>query len=174
MTPAFVLHSTRGSLVDLGIERVDLPNGQSIDLEIVRHPGGAVVVAVNSAREVCLLRQYRHATEGWIWELPAGKIDAKEEPLNTAKRELAEETGVSANNWRQLGSIYTSPGYCDEQLFLYLATELRIGEPSLDEHEVIEVHWKPLGEAMEMASDNSICDEKSVVALYRSRSYLHP
>jgi len=162
----------QGSLVDLGIERVDLPNGRSIDLEIVRHPGGAAVVAVNTNREVCLIRQYRHAAGGWIWELPAGKIDSGEEPLITAKRELAEETGVSAANWVELGSIYPSPGFCDEQLFLYLATELSIGETKLDEHEMIEVHWKALDTVLKMVNDNSLRDAKSVAALCRSRSLL--
>lgn len=161
----------QGSLVDLGIERVDLPNGRSIDIEIVHYPGGAAVVAVNSNREVCLIRQYRHAAGGWLRELPAGKIDSGEEPLNTAKRELAEETGVTANSWQQLDSIYVSPGYCDEQLFLYLATELHIGESNLNEHEMIEVHWKSLGIVLEMVDDNSICDAKSVAALCRTRQW---
>ena len=101
-----------------------------------------------------------------------GKIDSGEEPLVTAKRELAEETGVSAANWADLGSIYSSPGFCDEQLFLYLATELSIGETNFDEHELIEVHWKSLDTVLEMVNDNSICDAKSVAALCRSRAYL--
>ncbi|MFC1665496.1 NUDIX hydrolase [Pseudomonadota bacterium] len=162
----------QGSLIDLGVERVDLPNGQSINLEIVRHPGGAAIVTVNSNREICLIRQYRHAVGGWIWELPAGKIDSGEQPLTTAKRELAEETGVTANNWKSLGSIYMSPGFCDEQLFLYLATELHFGTPRLDEHEIIEVHWKPLNTVYKMLDDYSIFDAKTVAALCRSHRYL--
>ena len=94
-----------GRAVHLDLERVLLPNGHEVELEIVRHPGGAAVVAVDGGDRVCLLRQYRHAAGGWLWELPAGKLDEGEPPLTTARRELAEEAGVGAAEWTPLGRM---------------------------------------------------------------------
>ena len=88
----------RGQVIGLGIETATLPNGQRLELEIVRHPGGAATVAVDAANRICLLRQYRHVAKGWLWELPAGKRDADEEPFTTAQRELEEEAGVRAKS----------------------------------------------------------------------------
>ena len=99
-----------GRAVHLDLERVLLPNGHEVELEIVRHPGGAAVVAVDDGGRICLLRQYRHAAGGWLWELPAGKLDEEEPPLATARRELAEEAGVSAAEWTPLGRMISSPG----------------------------------------------------------------
>src|SRR5262252_1058954 len=92
-----------GRVLRLNIERVRLPNGVSADLEIAHHPGGAAVVAIDTQQRVCLLYQFRHAAGGWIWELPAGKIDNREPPLQTAQRELIEEGGMMAACWQSLG-----------------------------------------------------------------------
>src|SRR6188768_2292505 len=100
----------KGRVIEVNVERVQLPNGSVADLEIIHHPGGATVVAINERREVCLLRQFRHAASGWLWELPAGKIDNREPPLETAQRELEEEGGVTARRWESLGDIVSSPG----------------------------------------------------------------
>ena len=101
----------RGRLIELGLETAVLPNGATIELEIVRHPGGAVVLALDEADRVCLLRQYRHVVGDWIWELPAGVIEAGEDPLETAQRELREEAGLVAAQWRELGTMLPSPGF---------------------------------------------------------------
>ena len=116
-----------GRVIAVDVERVELPNGALADLEIIRHPGGAAAVAINAAREVCLLRQYRYALGGWLWELPAGKLDGGEQPLRAARRELAEEAGVTAARWTPLGEFVSSPGVFTEVVHLFLATRLATG-----------------------------------------------
>ena len=158
----------RGEVVDLGIERVELPGGRCLDLEVVRHPGGAAVVAVDRRGRVCLIRQYRHAAGGWIWELPAGKRSPGEDPLETARRELAEEAGVRARAWLALGSILPTPGFCDEEVFLFLARDLEPCGTDHGAHELIEVHWVDLAEARERALRGELRDAKTVVGLLRA------
>ncbi|MEM7019871.1 MAG: NUDIX hydrolase [Pseudomonadota bacterium] len=157
-----------GQVVDLGIEPVQIPDGPAFDLEVVRHPGGAGVVALNEQQEVCLERQYRHAAGGWIWEIPAGKIDTGEPPLQTAKRELQEETGVTAEDWVSLGEMFSTPGFCDEKIYIYLARDLSLGQRQPEMYEHIEVHWIPLPKALEWVYDNTIQDAKTITGLTRA------
>ncbi len=161
-----------GEVVHLGIETVILPNNETMQLEVVRHPGGAAVVAIDDRQCVCLLRQYRHAAGGWLWELPAGKIDAPETPDHTAKRELQEEAGLAADHWESLGSFLSTPGFCDERLFLYLATGLQPVDAEPHPHEVIEVHWKSLDEALKMCKRGDIDDGKTLLGLMRATEAL--
>ncbi|HEX2494417.1 MAG TPA: NUDIX hydrolase [Steroidobacter sp.] len=161
-----------GRVIQLNIERVRLPNGAVADLEIVHHPGGAAVVALDAERRVCLLRQYRHAAGGWLWELPAGKIEHGEPPLTTAQRELQEEAGVSATQWRSLGDYYSSPGVLTEVVRLFLAFELSALPVRPEAHEVFEVHWLPFDAAYEMAGKGELCDGKSVVGVFRAAALL--
>ena len=160
-----VIH--RGAVVDLGLETVELPNGEILALEIVRHPGGAVVVARDEDNRVGLIRQFRHAAGGWIWEFPAGLPEPGEIPLEAAKRELREETGCLADKWESLGSTLTTPGFCTERLHVFLATGLTIEQADLQQHEFIEVHWTPLPEVLAMAQRGEIDDAKTIVALFR-------
>ena len=157
-----------GRVIDLGIERVRLPNGSIAELEIVRHPGGAAVVALDDGGQVCLLRQFRHAADGWIYELPAGKLDNREPPLACARRELREEAGREAREWESLGSYLSSPGVLTEVLHLFLARGLAPVAAAPEEHEVLEVHWMPLPEAVAMAADGRITDGKTLVGLFRA------
>ena len=161
-----------GRVIDLALERVRLPDGSETELEIVRHPGGAAVVALERDGRVCLLRQYRHAGGGWLWELPAGKIDHREPPLQTARRELAEEAGVSAGRWDALGHLHSSPGVFDEVIHLYLARELEHSQQQLEHDEVLEVHWLPFAEALEWARSGRISDAKTLVGLFRAQAVL--
>jgi 8-oxo-dGTP pyrophosphatase MutT (NUDIX family) len=161
-----------GRVVRLTRERVELPNGSIADLEIVHHPGGAAVVAVDDAKRVCLLHQFRHAAQGWVWELPAGKIDNREPPLETAHRELEEEAGMRAGEWRSLGDALSSPGVFTEVIHLYLATALHATEHRPEEHEVFEVHWLPFAQALDMARSGEIRDAKSVIGLFRASALL--
>jgi ADP-ribose pyrophosphatase len=164
----------RGRIIDVDTERVALPNGSEMELEIVRHPGGAAVVALDEKDRVCLLRQYRPAIGDWLWELPAGKIDAGEPPLTTARRELAEEAGLTAARWEGLGCILSSPGVFTERVHLYLARELSTVPDTPHPEEVFEVHWIALREAWTQARDGLISDAKTVIALFRATARLDP
>lgn len=161
-----------GEVVNLGLENVELPNGESLELEVVRHPGGAAVVAQDKKGRICLLRQYRHAAGGWLWELPAGKIDQPEAPEQTARRELQEEAGLTARRWESLGNILTTPGFCDEKIHLYLARDLQSTDTDRHAHEVIEVHWTDYSDALEQIERGEIIDAKTMLGLMLARSYL--
>ncbi|WP_295383851.1 NUDIX hydrolase [uncultured Thiodictyon sp.] len=162
----------RGRVIDVGLETVELPNGNRVDLEIVRHPGGAAAVALDEQQRVCLLRQYRHAGDGWLWELPAGKLDPGESPLTTATRELAEEAGVTARDWTGLGFIHSSPGVFTEVIHLWLARDLAIADHARECDEVMEVHWVALREALDWCNDGTITDAKTLVGLYRANALM--
>lgn len=164
----------RGRAVDLGLEQVELPNGRHCKLEIVRHPGGAAVVAADERGNLCLLRQYRHAAGGWLWELPAGKLEPDEPPEATARRELEEEAGVRAARWQGLGSILTTPGICDEVIHLYLARDLEEVPQRLEAHECIERHWLPRAEVQALMDRGEIRDAKTLVGLCRAWPLLAP
>lgn len=161
-----------GRVIRVNVERVQLPNGSTATLEIIHHPGGAAIVALDEQGRICLLRQFRHAAGGWIWELPAGKIDNREPPLQTAQRELAEEAGMSAEQWRPLGEYLSSPGVFTEVIHLYLATGLRAVARQPEEHEVIEVHWKPFADVLAMARSGELRDGKSLVGVFRAAAYV--
>src|SRR5437867_2464024 len=139
----------KGRIVDLRVERVTLPNGTAVDLELMHHPGASAVVAVDDGGRVVLIRQYRHAAGGYIWELPAGILDAPDEPPERcAARELAEEAGVEAGELTHLGTIFTTPGFCDERIHLFLARGLRQAEHRHEADEVIaEIARLPLADA---------------------------
>ena len=163
----------KGEIVDLGLETVQISEDKpAATLEIIRHPGGAAVVAINSNKQVCLLKQYRHAVGQWLWELPAGKIDNKEPPEQTIKRELAEEAGIVAEQWHKLGEMVSSPGILDEILYLYMAKNLSETETEHELHEYIEIHWINFDKAIEMAHSNEIIDAKSIIALFRAQQFL--
>lgn len=155
----------RGKVLQLNIERVKLPNGTVAELEIAHHPGGAVVVAVDADDRVCLLRQFRHAAGGWITELPAGKIDNREPPLECAQRELAEEAGVKARQWDSLGQFVSSPGVLTEVIHVFLARGLSPCNAAPEEHEVFEARWVPLTEAAALAADGRLQDAKTIIGL---------
>jgi 8-oxo-dGTP pyrophosphatase MutT (NUDIX family) len=158
----------RGRVITVTVDEVILPNGHREQLELVHHPGGAAAVAIDAEECVCLLRQYRHAANGWLWELPAGKLEPDEPPLATAKRELIEEAGVSARDWRSLGACFSSPGVFSEVLHLFLARELQKGVARPEASEVFEVHWTPLAQALEWAVDGTIQDSKTALGLLRA------
>lgn len=162
----------QGRIIRLALETVRLPNGAWAELEIVHHPGGAAVVALDAQQRVCLLRQYRHAAGGWLWELPAGKLDAGEAPLVTAQRELEEEAGMRAQHWQPLGRVVSSPGVFTEVVHLYLAQALAATAARTEEHEVIEIHWFPWDQALQMAQRGDIEDGKTLAGLLRAQARL--
>ena len=157
----------QGKVVDLGMETVLLPNGQNIELEIVRHPGGAAVLALDEQQRVCMLHQYRHAVGGWLWELPAGKLDPGEPPLTTAQRELEEEAGVRAQYWESLGTLVSTPGFCDEVIHLFIAQALTQVPLRREHDEVMQVFWWTPQEVRAHLAEGKVRDAKTLVALYR-------
>jgi len=162
----------RGRIITLEQDEVTLPNGQRTTLEIVRHPGGAAIVAIDARGRVCLLRQYRYAVEGWLWELPAGKIDHGEPPETTAQRELREEAGCTAGSWQPLGYLIASPGVFTERVWCYLATDLQSVATAQEAEEIIEIHWIDFTEALRMVRDGRITDAKTIVGLCRAAAVL--
>jgi ADP-ribose pyrophosphatase len=162
----------RGRVITVNVETVRLPNGHVVDLEIIHHPGGAAIVAVDAQQRVCLLRQYRHAAGGWIRELPAGKLEAGEPPLTTAQRELVEEAGAEAGDWDSLGSYVSSPGVFTETVHLFMARGLRSVKMAHEAAELIEVHWVPIAEACRQALSGELNDGKTVAGLLRAQAKL--
>jgi len=160
----------RGRVLDVREDTVRLPNGSETVLEIVRHRGAAAVLPVYRLEEcpsgtgpdVVLLRQYRYAAGGMLWEAPAGKLDDGETPESCAERVLEEEAGIVAGRLIPLIPLLTTPGFSDERVFLFLATELRDGRQNLEEHEVIECHRMPLSRAVAMVESGEIVDAKTV------------
>ena len=156
----------RGRIVHLTVEDVTLPNGHVTPLEIVRHPGAAAVATLDEQGRVTLIRQYRHAVGGYLWEVPAGKLDPGETPATCAARELAEEVGLAARELEHVGSIVTCPGFCDEVIHLFVATGLRQVATNLGADEIIEtVTPIPLRDALAMIRRGEIRDAKTIAAL---------
>lgn len=157
-----------GRVVTLSVERVLLPNGSTSDVEIVRHSGAVAVMAVDDYGQVLLVRQYRHAIKDWLLEIPAGKLEPGEDPFECVARELEEETGFKPGKVEPLGWIWPTPGFSDEKIWLYLASELTAGKQELEADEVLSVVRMPLAEALAAARDGRICDGKSICALLRA------
>ena len=162
-----------GRIVTLDTGQVTLPNKHVMDVEVVGHPGGSAVVAVDSDMRVCLLRQYRFIFDDWFWELPAGKIDSGQTTLETARRELAEEAGLGAERWGSLGESVSSPGVFRERVALYLAEGLYPVEASAEPGEMIESQWVSLQDALSWAESGRISDAKSVIGLFRAAAHLN-
>ena len=155
----------KGRVVTLNIETVALPNGVTVDLETIRHPGASAVVPLKDDGTVVLIRQFRHAAGGYIYEIPAGKLNPGEDPLSCAARELEEEIGYRASSFTLLSSILTAPGFADEVIHVYKATGLIPGRQQLDRDEVLEVIEMSLAEAIRKIEDGTIRDSKTIVGL---------
>ena len=154
-----------GKVITLNVDTVQLPNGVTVDLETIRHPGAAAVVPVKDDGTVVLIRQFRHAAGGFIYEIPAGKLAPGEDPLHCAARELEEEVGYRASTFELLSSIFTAPGFADEVIHVYKATGLTKGRQHLDRDEVLDVVEMPLSEAITKIEDGIIRDGKTIVGL---------
>ena len=154
-----------GRVITVNVDTVTLPNGLTVNLEVVRHPGAAAVVPLKDDGTVILIRQFRHAAGGFIYEIPAGKLDPGEDPRVCAARELEEEIGYRAGQLDLHSSIFTAPGFTDEVIHIYKATRLTRGRQQLDRDEVLEVIEMPLVEAIRMIETGAIRDAKSIVGL---------
>ena len=155
----------RGAQFELVTEAIELPNGRTVDLDLVRHPGAAAVVPFLDENRILMIRQYRFATGGEILEIPAGKLDPGETPETCAARELLEETGYRAGRLEKLGAIWTSPGFTNEVIHLYSAFDLEVAEQQLEPDEIIELVPMPLTQALETIRRSAIFDAKSATAL---------
>ena len=155
----------KGRVVTLNVETVTLPNGATVHLDIVRHPGAAAVVPLKEDGTVVMIRQFRHAAGGFIYEIPAGTLHAGEDPVACAARELEEEIGYRAGSLEHLTSILPAPGYTDEVIHIYKATGLAKGEQKLDHDEVLEVVELPLEDALAQIRDGTIRDSKTIIGL---------
>jgi ADP-ribose pyrophosphatase len=156
-----------GRVISLFHQQVELPNGKTSTREIVKHPGAVAIIPVTDEGKIVLVDQYRKAMERVLLEIPAGKLEKGEEPLRTAIRELEEETGYEAAEWNHIQSFYTSPGFADEYIHIYLATGLRKKEnsASLDEDEFVEVRELSLEECLEELQKGAIHDAKTCFAI---------
>jgi ADP-ribose pyrophosphatase len=143
-------------------EAVDPRADFRIQRSVVRHAGSAVMMAVDERKRILLVRQYRLPAEKYLWELPAGKLDPGETPLQAARRELAEETGYKARKWTKLASFFVSPGYVAERMTVYLATELTSGQATPMDDERIETRWFTSKEIAEMIRTGKIEDAKTI------------
>ena len=159
-----------GKIIHVRRDEVLLPNGHTAMREVVAHPGGVGILALDKDGTVLLVRQYRYAFGRTLLEIPAGKREKGEEPLTTAKRELQEETGAQADNWTSLGALIASPGCYDEVLYLYLATGLRFGQTHPDEDEFLALERMPLAELVRRCMDGEITDAKTVCAALKAKN----
>ena len=144
-------------------EAVDLKTGFRIKRAVVRHRGSAVMMAVDEKKRILLVRQYRLPAGKYLWELPAGSVDPGEKPLQTARRELIEETGYRARTWRKLASFFPSPGFVAERMTIYLATDLTAGTATPMDDERIEAHWFTRRELADMIGAGKIEDAKTII-----------
>ena len=161
----------RGRVYNLIRENVTLDNGVTTDMEFIEHPGATAIIPMFNDSRVLLLKQYRHSLGEYIWEIPAGTLNPAEELIDCAKRELIEETGYSAEQWQKLGEITPLPGYSDERIHIYLATDLQPAEQDLDKDEIIDVHKVKISEAVEMIKNGDIQDAKSIAGLLMASNH---
>lgn len=160
-----------GKLIKVTYDIADV-NGKKAWREVVHHPGASAVVAIDEDNRIIMEKQFRYALNDYLLEIPAGKLDAGEDPLVCAKRELEEETGIIASEWISLGTIATSPGFCNEVIHLYVAKGLSKGEIHWDEDEYVEVERYTFEELLQCIKEEKIKDSKSLSALLLAMPYL--
>lgn len=156
----------QGKVIHLHLDEVQLPNGKSASREIVRHPGAVAIIAITPEKRMVFVRQFRKPLDKTILEIPAGKLEKGEDPLDCAKRELIEETGYQAEEMNFVNKFYTSPGFADELLYIYEGTNLTAGDARPDEDEFVDLVELTLDEAFERIQTGEITDAKTILAVY--------
>ena len=162
----------KGRVFEIYTENVTLPHGVTMDMDIIRHPGAAAIVPIMDDGQVLLLKQYRHAVGGFIWEVPAGTLDPDEDEMTCAKRELTEETGYTAREMKKLGVITPLPAYSDERIHIFLAMGLARAAQDLDDDELLSVHPVAMHTALAMIADGQIQDAKTIASLHLASNCL--
>lgn len=157
-----------GKVIDVRRDNVEIATGKKSVREVVEHSGGVVIAAQKTPETILMVKQFRYPIKQTALELPAGKLEKGEEPFPAAKRELEEETGYRANNWKSLGYIYTSPGFCDEKLYLYYASGLEFVGEHPDEGEIIQSFEYKIEEIFNKIKTGEINDAKTICALTRA------
>ena len=161
-----------GKIINLRTDTALLPDGSIALREVVEHPGGVCVAALTDRDELLLVRQFRYPYGEIIYELPAGKRDPKEDPLECGRRELKEETGAAAGRFELLGQFYPTPGYCNEIIYMYAAFDLTFSQPSPDADEFLVAEKVPFDRAVEMVMSNEIKDGKTQAAVLKLKIML--
>ncbi|HEU4747348.1 MAG TPA: NUDIX hydrolase [Gemmatimonadaceae bacterium] len=159
-----------GKVISMDVDEVSFPDGSVGELEMIRHPGASAVVPflsdpLGEDPQILLIRQYRHASDGYLYEIPAGRLDPGEDARACALRELKEETGCSASGIEQLFTMYTTPGFTDEKIHLFMATGLESGESSREADEFLALHPLPLSRALRMIEGGEIQDAKTALGI---------
>ena len=157
----------KGKILNLRVDKAELPNGKTAVREVIEHSGGVTVAAMTKEGELILVRQFRYPYSETVLELPAGKLDPGESPLEAGKRELLEETGAVAGQYTDLGRFYPSPGYCGEIIYMYAATDLVFFAQNLDDDEFLEIEKIPFDRVMQMIKNNEIPDGKTQAAILK-------
>ena len=158
-----------GKILNLTVDEIRLPNGGTSVREVVHHNGGASVVAINDKNEIAIVRQFRYAIGRETIEIPAGKIEPGEPPIETAKRELEEEAACIAGSIQPFGQIVPTCAYCTEIIYIFLAKDLQPAKQNLDEDEFVDVEWMPLDTAAQLVLDGTIQDSKTVSGILRAK-----
>lgn len=161
------IFTRKGKIFTVHIDEVVCPNGNSAIREYVEHRGGVCIVPITDKGELVMIKQFRYAYGEVLWELPAGKLEAGEDPLESGIRELKEETGAVAESFHSLGKFYPTCGYCNEVIHLYYATGLNFGEQDLDEDEFVEIHTLPFDRVLDMVMSGEITDGKTIAAVLK-------
>lgn len=156
-----------GRILTLHVDEAELPDGGVAAREVIDHPGGVCIAALTDKRELLFVRQFRYPYHKVLLELPAGKLEPGEDPLEAGKRELREETGAAAARVEPLGTLYPSPGYCGEIIHMYFADGLTFGKACPDADEFLEAERIPLDRAVDMVLDNRIADAKTQAAVLK-------
>lgn len=155
-----------GKIINVRLDQIEVNNTTRLR-EVVEHPGGVCILAINHKQEVMVVEQYRYGVSQFLLELPAGRKEVNEDPLFTAKRELCEETGIKAERWESLGIFYPSPAYLDEVIHFYVATNLHASSQNLDEGEYLDSYFLPLETLKQKILSNEITDGKTIGLILR-------
>ncbi|MDD3244300.1 MAG: NUDIX hydrolase [Eubacteriales bacterium] len=155
----------RGAFLTWERWQAQLPNGQPATRDIIRHPGAAAIVVIDDQKRICMVRQYRMAIDRLTWEIPAGKLDPGEAPEVCAVRELSEETGMVAQRVELLTELATTPGFCDEKIFIYLATGLSQSTAHTDEDEFLSVAFRPIADVAAEILSGQLTDSKTIAGV---------